>query len=298
MDRKKFLRVLKWLALIYIVSLGLLYIFQRDLLYFPAHHVQPPGDYGLKDTRQITLHAADGTALCAWLHIGEKNMPTVIYYHGNGGHLGIRAKRLKAFAKKGFSFLIPSYRGYGCSEGKPTEEGLYFDALAAYYYVKEHADLGTRPIILYGESLGTGVAVETAIGADVDAVVLEAPYESVADSAQEKFFWLPAYYLTKDRYETDRKLDQLNVPLLILHGTADTIVPYEHGRALFGKAHGPRRLITFKDVGHLSIRADRVAYHVARFASHPAVARDEAPAKALKKASGKTTKKTSKKAAE
>lgn len=264
--RASILTGLKRLAIAYLASTAFLYIFQRNILYLPQKELESPSHYGLQDVQQIILHTADGLSLCAWYHQGSAEKPVIVYFHGNGANIGNRANRLKTFANAGYGVLMPSYRGYACSEGKPTEKGLYMDGLAAIYYVKNNPETAHRPIILYGESLGTGVAIESATQISVDAVILESPYSSIASIAQEKFPWVPASLLVKDRFDSIDKMADIHVPVLIIHDHNDRVVPYQHGKAIYLAAQAPKYLVSLTGRGHLHIPAERIMKEVSKLA--------------------------------
>lgn len=243
------------IAFYFAVMLGM-FMFQRSLMYYPETEIFPPEHYGLKGVRVIPLVTTDGTRVEAWYNAPPApDFPIIVYFHGNAGHVGDRIPKLRHFSEAGFGLLAVSYRGYGNSKGNPTEEGLYDDAKAAIHYALR--DLGYKPeeLVLYGESLGSGVATHIAkmladLGTPAGTLVLEAPYTSVARRSQELYRFIPAYYLVKDRYDSLAKIDAIACPLLLFHGELDTVIPIAHGRELLAKAKAPKRGVFFDEVDH------------------------------------------------
>ena len=155
---------------------------------------------------------------------GER--PVIVYFHGNGGHIGYRADRVERFAREGYGVLMLEYRGYGGNPGMPSEAGLFEDAAAALRFVAAQGVPGHR-LVLYGESLGTGIAVQAATTREVGAVVLESPYTSIAAAAQFHYPFIPAAWLVSDRYDSLSRIGQVRAPILMLHGDARRRHPVE-----------------------------------------------------------------------
>lgn len=264
-SRQQFITPVKTMVFIYVCALLLLTMFQRHLMYLPHSNHPKPADYDLTDTRDITLKTPDGITLQAWLHEPKKDEMMVIYVHGNGGNLGHRKRRFHAFEQAGYGFLGLSYRGYGASEGAPSEQGLYTDAQSAINYAIQQLGIPLSRILLYGESLGTGVAVEMAIRNRVAGLVLESPYESVVKRASELYFWAPVKWLLHDRYESIAKIAFVNTPLLIFHGARDTVIPISHGRAMFATASAPKKAVYFKHHGHGDFDSARLVEHITHY---------------------------------
>jgi fermentation-respiration switch protein FrsA (DUF1100 family) len=262
---KKIMEFALTLLGIYLVILLLLYVFQRSVMYFPDTALAPPETYGLS-ADSVSLTTADNLTLTAWYIPAKDNNPTIVYFHGKGGHLGYRAEKFHAFANAGFGVFATSYRGYGTSEGSPSEQGLYADARAAISHML--TTLTPENIILYGESLGTGVAAQMAMEhPNLRALVLEAPYTSVATRSQEIYPVFPAFWLVKDRYETLKKLPNIHLPILIFHGEKDRVIPIHHGRTLLKKANDPKHNVFYPDVDHTAFPFDDVATEIKRFLS-------------------------------
>jgi hypothetical protein len=216
---------------LYVAALALLYFGQRRLLYFPNAEPASPASVGLAGAEVVHLTTQDGERLLAWRLAPAPGHPVIVYLHGNGGGIGLRAARYAAFAAAGFGVLAVEYRGYGGSTGSPSEGGLTLDAEAAYRAAL--TDAPAQRIVLLGESLGTGLAIKLAARFPVGAVALDSPYTSIVDVAAARFPIFPVRALMRDRFESDAEIGKVTAPLLIVHGTADAVVPYRFGRRLF-----------------------------------------------------------------
>jgi hypothetical protein len=233
----------------YGVLVGGLYVLQRHLLYFPDVTRPELGDLAALGVREITLKTADGLSLLSWFLAPREGHPVIAYFHGNGGHIGYRAERLRWFARNGYGVLMAEYRGYGGNPGTPSEAGLIADGAAALDFLGAE---GTTPnrVVIYGESLGSGVAVPLAAGRNVASLILEAPFTSVAEVAQHHYPFIPASALVRDRFDSLAKIGQVTAPILVLHGERDRVVPLRFGRALFDAAPEPKELWLAREAGH------------------------------------------------
>jgi hypothetical protein len=175
--------------------------------------------------------------------------PVIVYFHGNGGHIGYRAERLLRFAREGYGVLMAEYRGYGGNPGIPSEAGFYADGRAALAFL-DREGVATNRLVLYGESLGSGVAVELATQHKIGALILEAPFTSVAEVAQCHFRYVPASRMIIDRFDSLSRIGRLEAPLLVLHGERDRVVPVRFGRALLDAAPEPREGWFAPEGGH------------------------------------------------
>jgi fermentation-respiration switch protein FrsA (DUF1100 family) len=174
--------------------------------------------------------------------------PVVLYLHGNGGALSHRAERFRALTADGIGLVALDYRGYGGSTGRPSEAGLMIDAETAYAFAARLYP--AERIALWGESLGTGVAVALAAERAVGRVVLEAPFTSAADIAALHYPFLPVRWLMKDQFRSDARIGAVRAPLLVLHGERDAIVPIAFGERLFSLAGEPKRFVRFPEGQH------------------------------------------------
>lgn len=264
--------LLTFVAVVYLAIMLGMFLLQRSLMYYPETHIGTPVHHGLPGAMVVTLSTGDGLAIEIWHHEpASENWPTILYFHGNTGHVGDRAPKLKLFTDAGFGVLALSYRGYGKSEGKPDEPGLYEDARTAVHYATRELGLSHKELLLYGESLGSGVATHTAHvmaqnGTPVGGLILEAPFMSVAQRSQELYPFIPAKYLVRDRYHSIRKIAHIEAPLLLFHGERDQVIPVHHGRALLAQAKEPKQGIFFEETGHTSFDFSTLAGHMVDFA--------------------------------
>ena len=217
---------------------GGLYFFQRRLLYRPRPARPVLNDLALLGVREIELTTKDGLTLFSWYLPPPAGRPVIAYFHGNGGNIGYRAERLRRFAAAGYGVLLVEYRGYGGNPGEPCERGLFADAEAALDFLAA-SDISSEHVVLWGESLGSGVAVHLAANRAIGGVVLEAPFTSIAACAQRRYPFVPAAWLVHDRFDSLSRIAQVTAPLLILHGERDMVVPVHHGRALLKAATAP-----------------------------------------------------------
>ena len=222
---------------------------QRSLMYFPDPERVLPTVAGLAGVHEITLDTPDGETVIAWWAKANPGKPTLLYFHGNAGSLESRAERIRKYAARGYGVFIMSYRGYSGSTGHPSEQNNVADAKLAYDRL---VALGAPPdqIVLYGESLGSGVAVQVAAKKPVAGIILDAPYTSMVDLAKLHHPHLPSDWFLTDRYETMRWIAKLSAPLLIVHGEADDIVPVNMGRKLYDAAEVPKKIAVFREAGH------------------------------------------------
>ena len=228
---------------------ALLYVFQGRLVYFPGGPPGvTPGALGLA-YEEVELVAEDGVRLHAWLMPAEEPRGALLFCHGNAGNVEGRIPAARAFTELGFTVLLFDYRGYGASEGSPSEEGTYLDALAAYEHLVGRAGFDPDRIVAYGESLGAAVAIELARRRGVAGLVLEHAFTSLPDLGAELYRWLPVRMLARIRYDNVRKLAQLRTPVMIVHSKDDEIVPVAHAERLSEVAGGPLDLL-FTRGGH------------------------------------------------
>jgi fermentation-respiration switch protein FrsA (DUF1100 family) len=256
--RVKFFLILKKLMLTalttYILCLLLLFIFQRKLQYIPMGQVKEVGAYGLEGFSEKILTGADGVKILSWYKAPQKNEKIILYFHGNAGNLGDRAHKFLAFSQRGFGVMGVAYRGYSGSEGKPSESGFALDAEAALRFLSEQG-YAAKDIILFGESLGSGVVIPLATKFDFAAVILESPFASIVNVAQKQYWFVPVKLLLKDKFESVKIVGKISAPVLIFHGTADSIVPFNEGEKLFAAVKAPKKFVRVEGAGHLNFGA-------------------------------------------
>jgi fermentation-respiration switch protein FrsA (DUF1100 family) len=227
---------------------ALMYVAQRSLMYFPDRQRTTPAAAGLPEAQEVVLDTADGEKVIAW-HIPPKGeRPVVLYFQGNGGGLSLRAGRFRALTADGTGLIALNYRGYGGSTGSPTEDGLLADAEAVYAFAASRYP--AERIVPWGESLGSGVAVALASTHKVARLMLEAPFTSAVDVGARVYWFLPVGLLMKDQFRSDLRIPRVSVPVLIVHGTGDTVVPFALGQRLFALANEPKRFIRVEGGGH------------------------------------------------
>jgi fermentation-respiration switch protein FrsA (DUF1100 family) len=225
------------------------YLGQRKLMYFPDPHRTLPAEVGLNGVAERTIETPDGNRVIAWYGKAEPGKPTLLYFHGNGGSLRVRAPRIARFMNEGWGVYMMTYRSYGGSTGSPSEAANVADARLAYQALVREGVPPTS-IVAYGESLGSGIAVRIAAELPVAGVVLDAPYTSIVDLAAQAYPFLPVRLFLIDRYDTRRYIGAIKAPLLILHGAHDNVVPVAMGRELAELAPEPKRLALFPNGHH------------------------------------------------
>jgi fermentation-respiration switch protein FrsA (DUF1100 family) len=234
---------------LYAVAATVMYLAQRRFIYFPEPARTPPQTAGLPDVAERIVATPDGEKLIVWYGKAKPGQPTVLYFHGNGGALEFRSASIRRYLDHGRGMFMMSYRGYSGSTGSPSEVANVADAKLAYDALVQE---GVRPedIILYGESLGSGVATQVAAEKKVAGVILDSPFTSIAELAAQIYPWLPVNWLLTDRYDSILHIRDVHVPVFIVHGEADDIVPVEMGRHLFAAANEPKEIVTMPGAGH------------------------------------------------
>ncbi len=247
--------VLKWLLVLAVLGYGglltLMYVFQRSLMYFPDPARISPAAAGLPGAKEIALSSSDGETLVAWYVPPRDAKPVVIYFQGNAEGLAARVGRFTWLTADGTGLLALCYRGYCGSTGKPSEHGLILDAMAAYDFVR--ARFPAERIVLFGESLGTGVAVALGAERQIGALILDAPYTSIADVGAAAYPFAPVRWLLKDSFRSDQRIARVKAPLLVIHGDRDGIVPVSFGEKLFSLANQSKRMVRFPLGGHVNL---------------------------------------------
>jgi fermentation-respiration switch protein FrsA (DUF1100 family) len=236
-------------VLLYGLVVAATYALQRRLIYFPETARIAPAAVGLSDVEERELATPDGETVLAWYGPARPGFPTLLYFHGNAGSFEFRQERIRRYMARGFGMYMMTYRGYGGSTGSPSERANVADALLAYDALVAEG-VRAEDIIVYGESLGSGIAVQVAAAKPVGGVILDAPYTSLVDAAAVHYPYLPARLLMTDRYDTMAHIGRVTAPLLVLHGERDEVVPVSMGRAVFEAANEPKDLRTFAEAGH------------------------------------------------
>ena len=223
----------------YFVVVVFVYFYQRNLLYHPSEN-NYQNDEVKFDYEEVYIEVENEIRLKSWLINKDfKNLKTLLIFHGNAGDLSNRIYKLNELNKLQINILLISWRGFSGNKGSPTEKNLYKDAEAAIKWLNKK-NVSNNQIILYGESLGTGIAVEMAKKNDFNSIILESPFTSIENSAKIYYPYLPVKYLLKDRYDTISKINMVKSPIMIMHGEKDDVVPLSMGKKLFEKANSPK----------------------------------------------------------
>ena len=222
--------------LVYFIITVFLFFYQRKLLYHPS--VNSRSIYTL-DHQIEEIKIPSEKELIAWHYKKNENYKTLVFFHGNAGDLSNRIYKLNELSKLNLNYLIFAYRGFNDNEGMPSEEGLYKDAENVIKWLKSKNILENK-IILYGESLGTAVAIHTAQSKNFSGIILEAPFTSMVDLGKKYYPFFPVKFLLKDKYESKKKLNLINSPVLVMHGEKDKIVPFYMGKQIFEILPSPK----------------------------------------------------------
>jgi uncharacterized protein len=236
-------------AVVYLGGVAVLYVKQREML-FPVPPVgrTAPDAAGLPEAEEHVLATADGEKVIVWHVPAKPGRPVILFFPGNGDFLAGRISRFKAVTSDGTGLVALSYRGYAGSSGSPSEVGLLQDAAAAYAFTAARYDASR--IVAWGFSLGSGVAVAVASEHPVGRLILEAPYTSTVAVAASLLRIVPVSLLMRDQFHSDRRIERVTVPLLIMHGDHDPAIPITFGERLFALAHEPKQFVRFPGGGH------------------------------------------------
>ena len=241
------------LACACVATIGAARLLSRRLVFHPDDR-RPEPSLGIAGLRVISAGAQERADPAAWYVPASHGLPTIAYLHGNAGNIGDREGRMAAFARAGIGVLMVEYPGYGGEPGRPSEKGLLDAGRRALDYLDRHG-VPSRSVILYGESIGTGVATRLATEREVGGLILESPYTSILDIARQIAPWLPVRLLLSDRFEQLSLIAKVHAPLLVLQGALDRIVPPTMGQAVFTAANQPKRLWTAPEAGHNDLAA-------------------------------------------
>lgn len=257
-------KALLLLGLIYLVFAGLIYLYQRKLTFSPDPSYVPVDTVGIEGLREVEFSSADGHRLYSWYLPARSGKATMLYFHGNGGNVANREDKFRQLSAAGYGVFMLGYRGFGGSEGNPSEAGFVKDATIAYQYLSD-AGLQPRDIVIYGESIGTSVAVQLAAKADCSAIILEAPMHSVLEIGKTRYPHLPVERYLRDPFLTYQHIDKIRSPLLVIHGSADGVIPLASGEKLFNAAPGPKQMHVIKGGGHNNLYEYEIVPLITRF---------------------------------
>jgi len=237
--RNNLLQIILVIFFIYFLILVFLYFYQRNLLYHPNENNYSEDKISV-DIENVRIKTSDNIELLGWYH--EKNLKdfkTLIFFHGNAGSLENRIHKLNHFRDMNINFLIIAWRGFSGNNGNPSEQGLYEDGKSAIDWLIKKG-VSEKNLILYGESLGTGVATHLAQNKNFAGVILETPFTSMIDAAKKFYPYIPVKLLLKDKFENYKKIKNINLPILIMHGEVDQLVPFSMGKKIYEIANQPK----------------------------------------------------------
>ena len=265
MNKKKMyiLSILGLVVLIYLTITFILYYSQRSLLYHPSEN-NYSGDKLIVPIDKVKILTDDNIELIAWHHKKKGNYKTILFLHGNAGSLENRIHKINHFNDMDVNFLIVAWRGFSGNKGKPTENGLYIDAKSAVKWLKNKG-VNEEDIIIYGESLGTGVGTEIAQNKNFAGIILESPFTSMVDAGADKYPIFPIRFLLKDKYESDKKIKNIKSPILIMHGEVDKIVPFWMGKKMYDLAEEPKYYYFSKYDDHMMEYNDELLSELKKF---------------------------------
>lgn len=249
-------------AAFYALLVVAVYFMQGGMLYLadvPGRALtMTPADVGM-DYQEVSIETTDGVILHGWF-IAGRSPRALLFFHGNAGNISHRLDSIRQFHELGLSVLIIDYRGYGQSEGRTTEKGIYRDAEAAWRYLTEHRGLAGSDIVVFGRSLGASVASRLAAEHQPLALIVESSFTSVPDIARELYPWLPARWLSRLKHATRDYIQDVSCPVLVVHSRDDEIIPFHHGEEIFESANEPRTLLAIHGTHNDAFLRDERAY--------------------------------------
>ena len=262
--RNFFLEFIIGIIVIYASVLILLFIFQRSLMYHPQEN-NYFGDKLEVEVEKVKIITSDNINLLGWFHKKDlKKFKTIVYFHGNAGKLENIIHKLNHFKDIDINFLIIAWRGFSGNKGKPNEKGLYIDGNSTILWLK-NLGLKEKDIILYGESLGTGVATEIAQSNNYAGLVLETPFTSMVEAAKNFYPYIPVSLLLKDKYDNQNKIKNINIPVLVMHGEVDQIVPFWMGKKIYEMANQPKFSHFTKFDDHMMKYDEKLLFKLEKF---------------------------------
>lgn len=248
--RQRIRNALLRLAIAYALICLMLVMFESRLVYVPFDGPTDPAQAGLPEFKQATFTATDGARIPLWEHTKPQG-PVILYFHGNGGGLYAFKEPLAYLAEAGFSVVAMEYRGYPGAPGKPSEQALVADALAFYNDAQKRYP--GRPVVLWGYSLGSGIAVQLAAQRPIAALVLEAPFSAAVDVAQNRYPIIPVNWLMRNQYLSREVIGNVKAPIFIMHGDDDTIIPILFSEQLYARANEPKKFHRYPQAGHTNL---------------------------------------------
>lgn len=246
------IRIATILGVIYVALCALLYVFQERLIFFP----QPDRTAPAAGMSEVEIGTSDSETLIAWYAEAQEGCPTVLLFHGNASRLDGDHWRYKRLMDRGVGVVALAWRGYSGSTGRPNERGLHLDALAGYEWATSEQGVSASSLIVHGISIGTGPAVKLSAEQTVGALILEAPYVSVRKLASQQVRMFPVGLLLRNTFRSDQWIGDVKAPILVAHGTSDSVIPFAHGERLFDMAPEPKQFARFEGSEHNTLVFD------------------------------------------
>jgi uncharacterized protein len=230
-------------------------IVENRLVYFPPRYPEgfPPQQTIENEVDDLWLQTADGVRINAFYRANPASKQVILWFHGNAENIGYGLEQMHGLAKIGVNILAVDYRGYGRSQGKPDEAGVYRDADAAYDYLVEQRHFRPQDIVIYGHSLGGAVAVNLASRRPCRGLIVQSSFTNVRAMARRMFAIPLVEFLAKSRFDSLEKIREVRAPILIVHGTRDDVVPFAMGQELFAAAPAPKRFHPIEGAGHNNV---------------------------------------------
>ncbi len=259
-------RYLKIGVIVYLCFVATLFFMQRKMIYFPdkKRPVAPQG------AETVSVKTQDGLDLQGWYFPPTVLRPVIVFFHGNAANISLRMLKVDEYLAAGYGVLLAEYRGYGGNPGSPSESGFYFDGQAYLDWLISTQAIAPERMILYGESIGGGVAVEMMVRLNKQnikplALVLEVPFTSLLDMAKKDYFFVPVDFLLMDRFMNSEKIKDVTVPLLIVNTEGDEIIPYQQGERLFALADEPKKYVKIPGGDHNNLHRNGLQKYVLEF---------------------------------
>ena len=233
--------------MVYVALLGMMYVFQRKFIYFPLKTQPFLGNLSGIYT-EVQTQTEDHLVLTHWY--AKRGRPYIVILHGNAGNIEGRAYRFKFLVDEGYSVLLVSYRGYGDNLGQPTEQNLISDSAMALKWLLKQEKISSKEVLLFGESLGSGVALALAAQYSVKGLIFDGAFSSIAELGQSAYPFLPIRWMLKDTWDSMTRIRKVKVPILFIHSKEDAVVPFRFSQRLFQAANEPKKHIWLEHSGH------------------------------------------------
>lgn len=265
--KKKIIKYMLITLYIYLGLMGILYMKQRSFMYFPGGQREDIATITENTPQTIPVTSDEGINFEAWYWPAEKGFPTIAFFHGNGQAYPYWVGKLMNYHAQGFGIYFTDYRGYGGVAGELSEENVFKDTRAHLTTLMESKDITAEDLIYYGESLGTGVAVQMATEFPPKAIVLESPYSATSEVAKSRYWMFPVDLLMKDQYRSIDKISELTMPKFFIHGGKDMVIPIRFGKALYDAAPEPKQWKEVENSGHNNLYDHGAQLHISQFLS-------------------------------